>query len=173
MKTTQQMVFLFRMILLPVLLVHLIGCAENQSTEPTDVDSQAVLQVHNDYVDGWLNMDQEKIMSLIEGDARLQPSGLSPVDGKSQIQDFWFPQDGSVTSVNDFKTNIISLEVLDTLAISTHHSILDWEYQMDTLSFGMIQEGYNTTIYKKQSDDTWKIWRSMWADVDFQAKNPE
>ncbi|WP_353778652.1 DUF4440 domain-containing protein [Winogradskyella sp. 3972H.M.0a.05] len=147
-----------------------VGCNKEQSKESIDKEEQAIIQVHKDYVDGWLQMDEDKILNLLEEDARIQPSGLSPVEGKSEIQKFWFPKDSSVTTVHDFQTEIISLKVLDTLAISTHNSILDWTYQKDTIRFGMLQKGINTTIYKKQSDDSWKIWRSMWTDFYFENK---
>ena len=104
-------------------------------------------------------------MGLLEENARIQPNSLKPVEGKNQIRKFWFPRDSSKTTVNDFQTELISLKILDTLAVSTHTSTLDWTYKKDTLSFGMLQKGINTTIYRKQMDGTWKIWRSMWSDI--------
>ncbi|QNL22206.1 hypothetical protein HZR84_09735 [Hyphobacterium sp. CCMP332] len=170
MKKDRSYFALFSIVLPLMISLYLLGCDENQSKESIDKEGEAVLQVHNDYVDGWLKMDEEKILSLLEEEARLQPSGLEPVEGKSEIQKFWFPKDSSLTIVNDFQTEMISLKILDTLAVSTHNSIIDWDYQKDSISFGMLQKGINTTIYRKQKDNSWKIWRSMWTDIYFEQK---
>jgi len=88
----------------------------------------------------------------------------------SKIREFWFPKDGSKTIINNYKTEIISLDIMDTLAISTHESLLDWTYKKDSISFGMLQKGINTTIYRRQLDYSWKIWRSMWTDINVERK---
>ncbi len=169
MKRDSHYFFKLSYILCTLILISNSGCADTNSESGSKAE-QAVLQVHRDYVQGWLQMDKEKILGLLQEDARLQPSGMKPVDGISEIQEFWFPNDSSVTTVNKFETEIISMKIIDTLAVSTHSSILDWNYQKDTISFGMLQKGINTTIYRKQSDDSWKIWRSMWTDFYFEPK---
>lgn len=109
-------------------------------------------------------------MELIAENARIQPNSLQPIEGKSEIRKFWFPKDSSKTIINDFQTEIISLKIYDTLAVSTHNSLLDWTYEKDSVSFGMLQKGINTTIYRKQPDNSWKIWRSMWTDISAEKK---
>ncbi|MEX0290037.1 MAG: hypothetical protein AB3N14_13085 [Flavobacteriaceae bacterium] len=146
------------------------SCEEKASTErPVNAEEQ-IRQIHADYVNGWLAMDEEKVMGLLEENARIQPNRLKPIEGKAEIRKFWFPKDSSITKINAYKTEIISLNILDTLAVSTHTSLLDWTYQKDTLSFGMIQNGINTTVYRIQADKSWKIWRSMWTDISAEQK---
>ena len=124
-----------------------------------------IRQIHNQYVNGWLQADEEAVMGLLEENARIQPNRMKPIEGKSEIRMFWFPKDSSKTIINNYKTEIISLSIIDTLAISTHKSFLDWTFVKDTVTFGMLQKGINTTLYRKQSDNSWKIWRSMWTDI--------
>ncbi len=128
-------------------------------------DERKIRQVHADYVEGWKSMDEQKLMSLLIEDSQIQPNRLTPIVGKENIREFWFPKDSSRTTINEFDTEIISLNILDTIAVTTHRSILDWDYQKDSTYFGMYQEGINTTIYQKQTSDSWKIWRSMWTDL--------
>lgn len=150
------------------LLITHWACQSNQKKESSaaldGTEEMAITQIHNDYVEGWKIMDKERIMSLFEDGARIQPNKLMPIEGKENLRAFWFPEDGSITTINDFTTKIIHLAVLDTLAITTHLSMLDWSYTQDTFSLGMIQHGVNTTVYRKQPDTGWKIWRSMWTD---------
>ena len=141
------------------------SCSNNKTKESLNTDEMDIRQIHNEYVNGWLKMDEEKIIGLLEENARIQPNKLQPIEGKSDIRMFWFPKDSSKTIINDYKTEIISLKIIDTLAITTHKSLLNWTYQKDTIRFGMVQKGINTTIYRKQPDNSWKIWRSMWTDI--------
>lgn len=159
--------FLFFSIFLALVIM---GCENKEAKKITDPDELEIRKIHSDYVNGWLNSDEEGIMKLLVEDSRIQPNTLKPIDGKSEIRKFWFPKDSSKTIINNYKTEIISLDILDTLAISTHESVLDWTYKKDSISFGMFQKGINTTIYRRQIDNSWKIWRSMWTDIYVERK---
>ena len=145
--------------------IQVCSCDSKKADINSNIDETEILKVHSDYVKGWLEMDEEKVMGLLEENARIQPNRLKPIEGKSKIRGFWFPKDSSKTIINDYKTDLISLNITDTLAISTHTSLLDWAYQKDTINLGMLQKGINTTVYRKQTDKSWKIWRSMWTDI--------
>lgn len=143
----------------------LLSCRKDNSSISSNQDETLILEVHKNYVQGWIEMDQEKVMSLMVENSRIQPNSMKPIEGKKNIQNFWFPNDDSKTVINDFKTEILSLQILDTLAYTTHNSTLDWSYQKDSLSFSMLQIAINTIVYKKDRNSTWKIWRSMWTDI--------
>ena len=152
------------------IILFLIAFSCNQNSEgkldaEISYNESAIRQVHADYVDGWKNMDESKVMELLEEESQIQPNRFNPVIGKENIREFWFPRDSSKTIINEFTTSIISLTLLDTIAVTTHSSILDWDYKKDSTNFGMYQKGFNTTIYRKQIDGSWKIWRSMWTDL--------
>jgi len=146
-------------------LTVLFAC-DNSSNK----DEQLIRQVHAAYVSGWLSGDEEKIMGLLVENSRIQPNSMKPIEGKWAIRDFWFPNDGSQTVINDYQTEIISLNILDSIAVSTHTSLLDWTYKKDSVQFGMRQKGINTTLYKKQAEGSWKIWRSMWTDTHAESR---
>lgn len=150
-----------------ILLFKLLSCSpqvNEQDNMKASPDESSIRKVHEDYVQGWRSMDEKKVMSLLVEEAMIQPNKMNPIVGKEKIREFWFPNDGSKTIINDFQTEIISINVFDTIAITTHKSHLDWTYEKDTVRFGAVQKGINTTIYKKQENDAWKIWRSMWTD---------
>ena len=167
MKATK-LTSIFLWMLLPVSLA--ITSCDKKANENSGADEMEIRAVHDDYVNGWLNSDEKGILQLFEENARIQPNMMAPIEGKSKIKKFWFPKDSSKTIINDYRTEIISINIIDTLALTTHKSILDWTYQKDTISFGMFQKGFNTTIYRKQPDNSWKIWRSMWTDIYVERK---
>jgi len=148
-----------------ILLVVVFGCTSKQENVKLNNDEVQIHNLHQKYVEGWKEMDEEKVMSLLEENSMIQPSRLTPIIGKENIRNFWFPKDSSITTINTFDTEIIDLIFRDTIAIMTHESFLDWDYRKDSTSFGMTQTGINTTIYKRQIDQSWKIWRSMWTDI--------
>lgn len=157
-----------KIISLTLLIFWVSGCdrnPKNKFDEQVDENETKIRQVHKDYVDGWVQMDEEKIMGLLEENSRIQPNKLKPIEGKEKIRAFWFPNDSSKTTISQYKTEIISLNIMDSLAVTTHNSLLDWTYQKDSINFGMFQKGINTTVYRKQKDESWKIWRSMWTDI--------
>jgi len=151
-------------------LVQFISCEKKKADIGKNADEQAIRKIHSEYVNGWLESDEERIMQLLVEDSRIQPNSLKPIEGKSEIRKFWFPKDGSKTIINNYETEIISLNTMDTLAISTHESFLDWTYIKDSTRFGMMQKGINTTIYRRQKDNSWRIWRSMWTDIHVERK---
>ncbi|MEW7290520.1 YybH family protein [Aquimarina sp. 2304DJ70-9] len=153
-----------------ILFFILSGCKQHtEVTEDTllikDNNKDAIHTIHDNYVNGWKNMNEEQIMSLFENNARIQPNSLKPIEGKEKIRSFWFPKDSSITTINAFETELLNLDIKDSLAITTHTTLLDWSYQKDTIQFGMTQKGINTTVYRKQKDASWKIWRKMWTDI--------
>ncbi len=147
-----------------------IGCKQSSSNTKIsanneDPNEKQIRSINIEYVEGWKNMNEEKIMSLFEDGSRIQPNSLKPIEGKDNIRNFWFPKDGSITKIHDFNTELLSLSTKDSIAITTHLTYIDWSYKKDSLQFGMVQKGINTTVYRKKQDTLWKIWRKMWTDI--------
>ncbi|NNL15998.1 MAG: hypothetical protein HKO81_05085 [Flavobacteriaceae bacterium] len=154
-----------RLITALICFFSILGCINDRSGDDDNQDEKLIRAVHSDYVQGWLDMNQDKVMSLLMKDSRIQPNSLKPIEGKNNIKKFWFPNDDSKTIINDYKTEILDLRIMDTLAYTTHNSILDWSYKKDSISFSMLQKAINTTVYRKDNNGKWKIWRSMWTDI--------
>jgi ketosteroid isomerase-like protein len=129
-----------------------------------EIIKKEIEKVHNEYVSGWLNWDESKLMGLLDENASIQPNQLKPIVGKENIKKFWFPDDNSETKINSFRTKIINFSTVDNLAITTHTSFLDFTYNNGNITINSKQKAVNTTVYRKQQDNTWKIWKSMWAD---------
>ncbi|MCX2679807.1 hypothetical protein OOZ15_07650 [Galbibacter sp. EGI 63066] len=141
--------------------------SENKSSGQAE---STIRQIQKDFVNGWKTMDEEKIMALMDKNARLHPDGINPITGNADIREYWFPKDGSKTIINEYNTEILSLNILDTLAVSTQKSMLDWTYEKDTIRFSRLQKGIGSMIYKKQPDNSWKIWRSIWMNLSMEKK---
>ena len=155
-----------------VLTSFLLACS-NQENNPAfeqNPDKEAIIKIHDDYLDGWKKDDRSLILSLFEKNARIQPSSLTPVEGIENLKAFWFPDDGSSTTVNIFESELLGFDLRDSLAIATRQFYLDFDYAKDSFKMGRQQKGISTTIYRKQDNEQWKIWRKMWTDIDIQEK---
>lgn len=128
-------------------------------------DEQAVRAINQNYVSAWLSNDADKIMNLFEENASITPGGSGIYKGKDKIRSFWFPQDGSVTTIDKFSNDIVFLKHTGDVIVATTNSKLSWTYHKGDTSFGKDQEGYALTFYRRQSDGTWRIWKQIWSDV--------
>jgi hypothetical protein len=140
-------------------LLIFLSCSDDPSE-----DEKAILDIHKRYVEAWLANDKQGVLSLFVADSRLQPSSLCPIKGIGKIEEFWFPNDSSVTLINIFETELLGLTIRDTLAIATHSTFLDWSYTKDTIRMNVEQRGISTSLYTRRQEE-WKIWRQMWSDL--------
>ena len=152
-------------ILFSFLLVIPALAQESAPVTDADKDREILEAMQEQYRTGWLEMDAEKVLSLFEEGATLQPNRMKPITGMEAIRAFWFPEDGSVTTIHRFEVTPIVLEVMDSLAVGTHRSLLEWSYEKGDTKMGRLQQGINTVVFRRQADGSWKIWRRMWTDI--------
>ena len=117
------------------------------------------------YVNSWLVGDEEGVMGLFEENATINPNRLAPISGLDAIRQFWFPKDSSVTTIHNYTLVNLNISIDGSLAVSTSRSFLSWSYRKGTISMARDQSGYAMTVYRRQTDGQWKIWRRLWTDV--------
>lgn len=128
-------------------------------------DAAELRRINQAYLDGWLQGDAEGVLALFETGARIAPSGMCPVEGQQDMRAFWFPDDGSVTTVHRYEAQELGLTLLDDLGVTTQTTLLEWSYQKGDARMGRVQEGVATTVFRRQADGSWRIWRKMWTDT--------
>ena len=156
-------------LLIFLLFFCLYGCGQSSKKAALDAqsekDKKEIKRMHRQYVDSWLKGDENGVLSLFAEDARIQPGSLDPIDSIGNIKKFWFPHDGSTTLILKFDTDVFCTKIDGDYAITTQKSFLDWTYNDDSTHMAVEQAGYAMTVYRRQSDGGWKIWRQKWSDV--------
>lgn len=104
-------------------------------------------------------------MSLFEDAGSITPSGMKCLKGKDEIRRFWFPQDGSVTTIERFTNEIVYLKQSADVIVVTANSRLSWSYRLGETSLARDQEGFALTFLRRQADGSWKIWKQIWSDL--------
>lgn len=139
--------------------------AQKQSNGLSIADELAIRQIITKYTQAWLKNDSAGVLAHFEEEARLAPSGLSPVKGMAEIRKFWFPNDGSTTIIHGFDNDIVEISGEDDMAFCTQKTWLDWSYVKGDSKMGKEQRGYETSVFRRQKTGEWKIWRQAWTDV--------
>lgn len=125
----------------------------------------AVRDVNARYVSAWLANDADAVMALFEPEAIIVPSGQCPIVGRDAVRAFWFPNDGSVTTIHKFTSEIVTVRVDDNVAFTAQSTTLRWSYEKDGAKLSKEQQGYAMTILRRQADGGWRIWKQSWNDV--------
>lgn len=128
-------------------------------------DEKAIREINQAYVSAWLAGDEHGVLSLFEEGGSITPGGAGYFEGHEEIRSFWFPNDGSVTTIEEFTNEIVYLTHEDDVIVSCSNSILSWSWQLGEDRLAQDQEGYALTFYRRQDDGSWKIWKQIWSDV--------
>lgn len=154
-----------------LLLTTLIIACKSNDESAENLKATDAEKVYDQYVANWLDQDSAGLMNIVMEDCVLMPSNIPPVMGKDAIQKFWFPDNGSKTTINTFTSSLISSNIVhDSMAVTVHEVFMDWNYDLDSLHMGKLQRTITTTIFKKQFDAQWKMWRQSWSNYEMNDK---
>lgn len=147
------------------LLVIAIACSAPTSEKFSQQDRETINKIRMDYVKGWLANDKETVLNLFHEDATIVPSGLPPIQGMNEIEEYWFPNDSSVTTIHSYDITLNTMAGTDSMAYSLEKGVLNFTYEKGDFSMKKISISHATTVYKKQADGSWKIISRMWAQL--------
>ena len=126
-------------------------------------DSSAIETVRSAYVSAWLANDTAAVLATLDSGAVLLPPGRLPVSGHSDIRAFWWPSDGSHTTITGFDWTSEELVGAGPLAFSRGLSTVAWRYEKDTVRSAQTTRNTTLTILGRGDDGRWRILRQMWG----------
>ena len=142
--------------------IVLSACSrEMRSFSP--IDEQAVRAAAEAYVSAWLRDDTAGVLATLDTAAVFMPPGRLPITGHAAIRDFWWPRDGSRTTITSFEWNLDEVHGTGDFAYSRGVSTLDWTYTKDTSTSSSVTRSVNLTVYGRGDDGRWRILRQMWG----------
>ena len=141
----------------------------NQTDKPSAAylkDIENVKKAFADYAAAWLKNDADAVMATLTKDAVVMPQGVSPKKGIGDIKQFWFPTDGSRTTVTKFDGLIEDIKIDLTTAFVRSSAVLSFEYEKNGQKIiKNDQKQVYTTFFERQSDGQWKVTCKMWHDI--------
>jgi uncharacterized protein (TIGR02246 family) len=137
--------------------------ARNQAQPLTSRDSSAIEAVQAAYVRAWLEDDTSGVLATLDSAAVLLPPGRLPVAGHRAIRAFWWPADGSHTTITAFDWTVDEVAGTPELAYARGVSTVAWRYEKDTVRSEQSTRSVSLTILSPGADGQWRILRQMWG----------
>ena len=151
---------------LAVMLLLVIGCTSRSTdTLLSDEELSAVRSVIQSYADAWKEMDSTGVLDLFTEDAVITPSGLQPRQGKQALREFWFPNDSSITEISSYEIEVLDAGGSGEVAFTREKGSLSFTYTLHDLMIERSSTAYATTLYRKSTNGSWKIFSRMWTDT--------
>ncbi|HJR15881.1 MAG TPA: nuclear transport factor 2 family protein [Gemmatimonadales bacterium] len=139
------------------------GNDANRPLQLTAQDSSAIERIRSAYVAAWLADDTSAVLASMDSAALLLPPGRLPVKGHDAIRAFWWPTDGSRTTITDFQWSVEEMVGTHQLAFTRGLSTVAWQYQKDTVQAEQTSRTVSLTIFARGADGSWRIIRQMWG----------
>ena len=93
----------------------------------------------------------------------LLPPGQQPVQGHGAIRAYWWPTDGSHTTITAFDLSVEEVVGSKHLAFTRGVSTVAWRYEKDTVRSEQTSRTTSLTILARGADGQWRIIRQMWG----------
>ena len=134
--------------------------------ELTGEDIVALRELEDAYVSAWLQNRREAVLATLAEDAVLLPEGVAPVEGIPAIEAFWWPADGSTTTVTDYRTTSDEIAGDGNVAFLRGRGDLSFTWTTADSSGGE-RESHSAflSIARKGPDGSWRIARRMWHQI--------
>jgi ketosteroid isomerase-like protein len=129
----------------------------------TAADRAAILAVDSSFVRGWLRDDTTAVLDLFETDAVLIPPGAAAVQGRAAIRAYWWPTDGSHTTIRAFAHSVQEIGGTRALAFVRGTSELRWDYAKNGSSTSQTSRSSDMRLLARDSLGKWRIIRQMWS----------
>jgi uncharacterized protein (TIGR02246 family) len=151
---------------LPYLSFLLSACAAGDPPRPhalTDRDRAAIRAVDTAFVQGWLRDDTTAILALFHSDAVLLPPSAEAVEGLAAIRAYWWPTDGSHTSITSFTREIVEIGGTSELAYFRGPAALGWVYRKSGKEMAQTSQSTDLVLLTPDGRGRWRILRQMWS----------
>lgn len=148
--------------LLPVLLLGLLFTSCSKSSDPA-----VVQDINQQFIGAWNNKEPDKIISLLAEDVHFLQGNVH-YKGKSEVSQKWVRD--ILPTISDLKTNVVSS------AADSQTAYEAGTFSVDVLPGAPDQprgigEGNFIFVWKKGSDDSWKLSYAQLEDLPVQVKN--
>jgi uncharacterized protein (TIGR02246 family) len=150
---------------LAVALFMLAGSGWAAASELSSNDVSKIRAVNETYVESWLKDDRQGVLNTFTPDAVIIPSGNAPKVGYEAMKQFWWPDDGSRTTIKTYTNTIDEISGAGDFAYVRGTSHLVFSYEKNGEKTEQESRGVFLMILRKQADGRWRITRRIWTDL--------
>jgi ketosteroid isomerase-like protein len=129
-------------------------------------DEAAVRALEDAYRSGWEANDSAAVMSTLAPGAVLMPAGMEPIVGDSAIRAFWWPDDGSSTTVDGYALTVDEVGGAGDVAYVRGRGSLAFRYRDPTgQESALTSEAIHLSVAHRGRDGEWRIARRAWSAI--------
>ncbi len=128
-------------------------------------DFAAIRQLDSAFVNAWLKDDTTAVLSLFAPDAVLLPPNSAPVAGLAAIRGFWWPTDGSHTSITTFDRTVEEIGGNRDLAYFRAKASLAWTSTKDGKTTAQTGRADDLRLLVRDGKGVWRVTRQMWTPL--------
>lgn len=132
----------------------------------TTEEEAAVRAVEEAYRTAWLANDSAAVMATLAPGAVLMPAGMEPLVGDSAIRAFWWPDDGSETTITSYGITVEEVEGSGDLAWLRGRGDLAFTYRgPDGEVSELTSRAVHLSVARRGEDGEWRIARRAWSAI--------
>ena len=129
----------------------------------SDADRAAIRRLDSTFVSGWLEDDTTAVLSVFSPDAVLLPPGAAPIAGLAAIRAYWWPADGSRTTITRFERALTEVQGSSPMAYARGTATLAWRTTKGGRTTSQTSRSTDLMVYAKDSSGRWRLTRQMWT----------
>jgi len=131
----------------------------------SDAEARRASEVLHDYAAAWRANDRAALLELLADDVVLMPAGLHPIVGRKAAEAFWFPDDGSTTTITAFEVRIDEVDGAGDFAWVRARSEFTFRYEEGGQSATQTSRTMSLTLLRRRADGAWRIARRIWGPL--------
>ncbi|GAB3948122.1 hypothetical protein GCM10028805_21710 [Spirosoma harenae] len=130
-------------------------------------DTVNIQDLNRQFISAWNDKDSSKIISFLASDVHFL-QGNTHFKGKAEVADKWVRE--TLPTLTDLKTNVVSSGTDTQTAYEAGTFSVD-VLPLDPKDPHAFGEGNYTLLWKKESDNSWKLSYAQLEDLPVQVKN--
>lgn len=147
-----------------IALVATLVWNASSSGEPFPEETlREIESAHEAYGNGWRANDRDAVLAALAEDVVLMPAGLAPIEGRAAAASFWWPDDGSTTSISAYAGTIEDIHGSGTVAVVRGRSSMTFTWEKDGESTVQTTRSMSLTVLEIGPDGRWRISMRMWS----------
>ncbi|NIP80836.1 MAG: SgcJ/EcaC family oxidoreductase [Gemmatimonadetes bacterium] len=132
----------------------------------TAADEADVRALEEAYRTAWLANDSAAVMATLAPDAVLMPAGVEPLEGESAIRAYWWPDDGSGTTITSYEVTVEEVTGSGDLAYLRGRGGLAFTYTDPAgATSELTSRAVHLSVARRGENGEWRIARRAWSAI--------
>ncbi len=126
-------------------------------------EQREIEAAHAAYGAAWLANDRAAVLATLAEDVVLMPSGMAPIEGRAAAEAFWWPDDGSTTTITGYRSTIEDVRGNGAVAVVRARSSMSFTWAKAGEASEQTTGSMSLSVVERGADGRWRITVRMWG----------